>query len=88
MNHLIDLIHADYFTLRNLKADVVFLAPSEVPLEKGEKFSILKHLTPSLPKLIRHSLTVAGSLCILLPVNTDIEEIAAVFNDIYDENPE
>lgn len=87
VNHKIDLIHADFFSLKKLFAEVVFLAPSEVHLEHPEKFSIQKHLSPNLSQLIKHSLTLSKSLCIMLPPCTNIEELATVFSDIFEENP-
>ena len=83
-----DLIQGDFFLLKRLRADVVFLAPSELLVERGEKFSITKHLSPGLSELIRHSLTLADSLCILLPSYASIEELPAIFCDIFNESPE
>ena len=84
----IEFINGNFFALKKLKADVVFLAPSELPVEQNQKFSLESHLSPSLPQLIRHSLKLASSLCIKLPPYTCVDELAAIFSDIYHENPE
>ena len=84
----IEFVNADFFRMRKLRADVVFLAPSELAVNKDQKFSVEKHLSPSLPQLVRHSLKISDALCIKLPPYTCIDELAAMFADIYIENPE
>ena len=83
----IDLLHADFFSLRKIKGDVVFLAPAFNKLDYSN-FSIKKHLQPNLSRLISQSLNMADSLCVMLPPITDLEEVAALFCDIFNENPE
>lgn len=84
----IDYIHADFFTLHTLKADVVFLAPTEVQPKEGDKLTFEQRFCPNLGDLIRHSLKIAKSLCIQLPPLINPDELASVFCKIFNENPE
>ena len=88
VENAIEFINADFFQMRRLRADVVFLAPSTLSADQTDRSSVLSQFNPSLPALIRHSLKIARSLCIQLPPCVNIEELATIFHDIYNENPQ
>jgi len=88
MHDRVDLVNANFLSLNKIKADVVFLAPSLTSIfEITGPFSIEKNLAENLLQLIHHSLTVAESVCIMLPPYTDLEEVASLFCSIFNENP-
>ena len=69
MQNKIEFVLSDFFSLKNLKADLVFINPS-LPLHK--RVDILNQCEPNLLKILNHSYKLAKNLIILLPSSIDI----------------
>ena len=67
--HNIEFVLSDFFDMKKLKADLVFLNPS---LPTHKKVDILNQCEPNLLKLLNHSYKLARNLIILLPSSIDI----------------
>ena len=86
MENNVEFIQADFTSMRNLRADLVFLAPEELKLQDKASFSILRNLTPNLQKMIARSVNISSNICLKLPYHTQVEEIGEFFAQIFDVN--
>lgn len=87
VEHKIDFVQARFLQMRKLKADVVFLAPTELKHQPHEQFSVFLHICEDIQKIIEHALDVAPNICIKLPCYTNPKEVGALFARIYSNNP-
>ena len=60
--------------------DVVFLGPSDTRKNQNESFSIFKHAEPDLRNLLAKSLEISYCIALKLPGDTDLDELAELFN--------
>ena len=86
IEHKIEFIQADFLTMRNLRADAVFLNPPVNQLQEKQAFSVLGYPKLKIQKLIEHSISIAENVCIKLPYNTQTEEVGVLFARIFDSN--
>lgn len=80
----IDFVHSDFFDIRGIKPDIVFLAPpwGGIDYSKNRGYSPLKSVTPDLFRIIEHSLTLSPNLVLLLPKNTELADFAELFDKV------
>jgi hypothetical protein len=81
----IDFFAADFLKVKNLNADVVFIAPSDVNPE-NEDFSIFKHLVPNMVDVTGKALEISYCLAFQLPKTIDVEELPALFNESFNKH--
>jgi len=80
VHHKIDFLTVDFFQLKNLVGDVVFLGPSDMRKNPNEPFSLFKHSEPDLRDLLAKSLEISFNIALKLPGDTNLEELVKLFN--------
>lgn len=78
----VDFVHSDFFDIKNIRPDIVFLAPpwGGIEYSKDSSYSPLSSVTPDLMKIIEHSLTLSPNLVLLLPKNCQVSDFAELFD--------
>ncbi len=71
-----EVINEDFFNLKNVNADLVFLNPDYELPKKDRKFSIFSHIKPDISKCLKKALSISKNIVILLPKYVEIEELA------------
>ena len=61
----IEVIHENFFMVRNMKVDLVFINP-DVDYNNGD-FSIFKHLVPNISTTLNKALHMSKNIVLLLP---------------------
>ena len=84
----IEFINANFFTQPRLFADVVFLSPSQIRTEPGQKLNAREHFSPNIKGLLKHALDISKSVCLQLPAAVSPEDIAEIFSELHSEAPE
>jgi len=80
VHHKIDFLTVDFFQLKNLVGDVVFLGPSDIRKDPNETFSLFDHSEPDLRDLLAKSLEISLNIAMKLPGDTNLEELVKLFN--------
>jgi len=80
VHHKIDFLTVDFFQLKNLVGDVVFLGPSDIRKDRSETFSLFDHSEPDLRDLLPKSLEISFNIAMKLPGDTNLEELVKLFN--------
>ena len=76
VNNKIEVINENFFNLKNIKTDLVFLNPDYEFPKKDHKFSIFKNIKPDLSKILKKALSISKNIVMLLPKFVKIEELA------------
>lgn len=81
VGHKIDFITADFFKMKNLSGEIVFLNPSTVGYNSSSRpFSIKDNLKPDLGSLLGKSLQICPCVCMKLPKEVALEDLVTFFH--------
>ena len=80
----VDFVHSDFFDIKGIRPDIVFLAPpwGGIEYSNEDNYSPLKCIRPDIKNILEHSLTLSANLAMLLPKNSKVSDFAELFDEI------